>query len=184
VTYTKIAQESLTDAKMAGLTDRAFRLYVNGLVYSNFCLTDGYVPDAVLNLLVPTGSPKTIKAAVAELRAAKLWAWKPPLGHYVMDFAKHQLTKAQLEDRIEQKRKAANQRWYPDAGKGTNAHASAMQTHSESNGDARASAMPVLRTPSSVLRPSKKNVRTKRQNGDSSEIGDALARVRAGIPVG
>jgi hypothetical protein len=190
MTFTKIPQEALTDAKIAGLSHPAFRLHVMALVFSNHELSDGYVPEGVLSMLVPATSMKSIKAAVTELRNARLWAVKPG-GYYILDFTKHQLTKAQLQERRDQKREAALARWYPSSESTPGAHASALQTHSESNGNASASAMPVPRTPFSVPRSSKKNVDTpfsaenasdgREEDERPSRIEDALERVRLGV---
>src|SRR5439155_11418627 len=68
LTYTKLPQETLTDSHLLGLSDRAFRLYVLGLVYSNAHELDGRVPYPALRLL--TTSPKR---AAEELMTAGLW---------------------------------------------------------------------------------------------------------------
>jgi hypothetical protein len=109
VTYTKLPAETLTDSSLLGLSDRAFRLHVLGLVYSNAHELDGRVPDPVLRILV-----RGHKAAVDELVKVGLWARGegPEAGGYVINaFFDHQLSADELRKLRGDKSRAARTRW-------------------------------------------------------------------------
>ncbi len=70
MTDTRLVEGFLTNGKVDGLSDAAFRVYTLGLVWSTAQGTDGRLPDRALRYLHPTG---TSSAATAELVAAHLW---------------------------------------------------------------------------------------------------------------
>ncbi len=85
--------------KLVGLSDRAFRVYINGLCYCARNLTDG---------LVPVGATRSLGATprhVAELVAAGRWE-QHENGWMVHDYLKYNPTREQAEQR-QQRRKAA-----------------------------------------------------------------------------
>ena len=136
MTYTKLPAETLTDSNLLGLTDRAFRLYVLGLVYSNAHELDGRVPYPALRLL--TTSPKR---APEELMTAGLWqrGSGAEVGSWVIvGFFAHQLSADELRKLRGDKSRAARVRWertriaYAEQ-VDSSSNASALQTQSECN---------------------------------------------------
>jgi hypothetical protein len=102
------------DPRLLALSDKAYRLYVSGLIYSNSQLSDGYVPRAVLAMIVPAFR----EAALKELTDAQLWMPKSPAGYSICDFTAHQLVKSELEKRRADKKRAAEARWHPERATG------------------------------------------------------------------
>jgi hypothetical protein len=100
--------------KVAGLSDRAFRLQVSGICYANRHLTDGIVPASVVPRLVgvPPGR------ALVELIDGALWT--PILGsteaysiHDYLDWNRsREQVLAERERRSRAGRKGAEARWH------------------------------------------------------------------------
>lgn len=66
--YVRIDNGAMSHPKILGLSDKAFRLWVWGLCYSQMHLTDGYIPLAAL--------PPRLKAAVPMLMAPYPILWE------------------------------------------------------------------------------------------------------------
>lgn len=77
------------DPRVVGLSDRAFRIDVEALLYSARHRTDGLVPAAVLAKFPP--------AAVRELVAARRWR-RVKAGVLIVDWREHLLSRAEDED--------------------------------------------------------------------------------------
>jgi hypothetical protein len=92
MTYTKLPDEFPEQPEIANLSDPAYRLHVNGLIYANRRLTDGVVPRGVVRTLVP----RFRKAALDELVAARIWIATKD-GYTIPSFTDHQLTREQVE---------------------------------------------------------------------------------------
>lgn len=73
--------------KVAPLSDKAFRAYVEALCYCGGARTNGYIPKNVATRWV---------VSVNELIAAGLWE-RTDVGFHVHDYLKYQRTKAQIE---------------------------------------------------------------------------------------
>lgn len=189
MTYTKIPGEWLTDSRLLPLSDRAWRLYVMALIYSNHHELDGRVPDPALRILIQ--SPR---AAVDELVRAKLWerGIGAESGSWVIrDFFEHQLSADELRKLREARRKAALTRWdrtklaYETKHVDSTSYANA--SHEQSNGDApsRAGEIPVP-LPSPSPSPVPKEVRPSVDGGDHArraglrQIGAATDRAASG----
>jgi hypothetical protein len=80
-----------SNPKVAGLTDAAKVLYVNGLCYCGLHLTDGLLPEGIVHTL----HPKANRHA-EELVAVGLWR-KIGHGYEVDDYLGHQRSRAQVE---------------------------------------------------------------------------------------
>lgn len=85
--------------KVVGLSDAAFRAYVQGLCYCSQYLTDGWLP----------ARPGDRRAA-GELVKAHLWV-PDGEGFQVHDYLDHQQSREQVNARRQQARNAANRRW-------------------------------------------------------------------------
>lgn len=92
--------------KVIGLSDRAFRAHVMGLLYCARHLTDGIVPRAA--------APKT--AAIRELERAGLWTATRGGGWLIHDFLDYNPSKAETLDKRSAKSmagaKGAASRWH------------------------------------------------------------------------
>lgn len=85
--------------KIAGLSDRAFRADIEGICYANRNLTDGFLPQAVVD--------RRWKRATAELVAAR--RWEPAEGGYrIHDALEYSPSRADVEAkrRSERERKS------------------------------------------------------------------------------
>jgi hypothetical protein len=99
--------------KVAGLSDRAFRLHVSGICYSNRHLTDGLVPASVLPRLM--GGPPG--RALEELTDRGMWI--PVLGsaeaYSIHDYLDWNRSREQVlserERRSKAGRRGAEARW-------------------------------------------------------------------------
>lgn len=84
---------------IAGLSDGAYRLYVNALCYSGRNLTDGFIPRAVAPLLYPKATAKR----AAELVEVGRWEVVDG-GWQIHNYLERQRSRAQVES---EKKKAA-----------------------------------------------------------------------------
>jgi hypothetical protein len=91
VVWTKLSDDFPENERITNLSDRAFRLHVAGLCYSNRQLTDGFVPRGQVPKLVSGNSSK----ALQELRTVKLWLPKPA-GYAIVEFHEHQPSRADV----------------------------------------------------------------------------------------
>ena len=88
MTWIKLNDNVPRHPKIAGLSDRAFRGWINGLCYASEFLTDGVLPDVFL---------RTVRPAVQhELIGRGLWVCTGGTTK-VHDYLKHQSSKASVE---------------------------------------------------------------------------------------
>jgi hypothetical protein len=117
--------------KIAGLSDKAFRLYIAGLCYASEYLTDGTIPLAAARRL-DGWSPRT----VAELRAAGLWSEHPDGSLQVQNYLRWQRSRAQVEH--QRALKAERQgRWRQGGGHAADGHSDGnVDPHVDASTDA------------------------------------------------
>jgi hypothetical protein len=94
MTDARLAPSFLTNPTVEGLSSDAFRVYVNGLVWSATHRTDGALPERCLRLLHPDGPQRE---AVADLLAVGLWQLAVD-GYLIRNFLKYQSSAEQLAD--------------------------------------------------------------------------------------
>ncbi len=94
MTWVKIDDLVTEHPKCVGLSCEAWTMWLHGLTYSSRNLTDGVIPDAILNRISPCRRPKK---AAAELVAAGLWE-RIENAHSVHDYAKHQRTRDEVQN--------------------------------------------------------------------------------------
>lgn len=114
MTDARLAPTFLANVKIDGLSDPAFRAYVNSIVLGASQETDGHIARRSLRYLHPEAD---LVACANELVNARLWEPRPDGdGWSIHDFLKYQTPRAQLErarenDRVrkarERERKAA-----------------------------------------------------------------------------
>jgi hypothetical protein len=88
MTWIKLDDTLPNNPKILPLSDKAFRMYIEGLCYSNQYLTDGFLPDAIVRRL---GNP-------IELIEAGLWL-ESDNGIQIHDYIKHQTSKKAVEEK-------------------------------------------------------------------------------------
>jgi hypothetical protein len=93
VTDTRLPEHYLTSARLDGLSDHAFRVFINSLMWSVTHGTDGAVPRRALRWLHPDAT--STPPAVDELVRAGLWA-EAPDGWSIPDFLRHQSSAAEV----------------------------------------------------------------------------------------
>jgi hypothetical protein len=96
MTWIKLDDTLPNNPKILPLSDKAFRLYIEGLCYANQYLTDGFLAQAVVNRL-DSGN------AVQELLVAGLWL-EADLGVQIHDYCEHQTSRKVVEEKREQVR--------------------------------------------------------------------------------
>jgi len=96
MTWIKLDDTFPNNPKILPLSDKAFRLYIEGLCYANQYLTDGFLAQAVINRL-DSGN------AYQELLAAGLWLEQID-GAQIHDYCEHQTTRKVVEEKREQTR--------------------------------------------------------------------------------
>jgi len=89
MTWIKLNDNVPRHPKIAGLSDRAFRWWINGLCYASEFLTDGVLPPVFL-ATVP-------RKAWEELIGADLWYVDDAGRLLIHDYLKHQTSKATIE---------------------------------------------------------------------------------------
>lgn len=89
MTWVKIDDRMPEHPKVAGLSDRAFRVHVEALCYCAGSLTDGFIPESIAK------ARRWIKAS-AELIGARLWE-DVAGGWRIHDYLKHQRSKEAAE---------------------------------------------------------------------------------------
>jgi hypothetical protein len=105
--------DAFTDhPKVAGLSDRAFRLHVSGICYSNRHLTDGLVPASVVPRLVGGSHGK----ALVELIDRGMWRHVLDGAYEIHDYLDWNRSREQVlaerERRSKAGRKGAEARWH------------------------------------------------------------------------
>lgn len=107
--YVILAEDFPDHGKVAGLTDGAFRVFVEALCFCRRNRTDGYLTSAQLRRLA-IGRPRAIR----ELRDSGLIETEPD-GFRIHDWPTYQTTEAELADlsakRSAAGKKAAEARW-------------------------------------------------------------------------
>jgi hypothetical protein len=98
-TYIKLHDGMPENHKVVGLSDAAFRLYIEALCWCGRNRSDGKIPDAALRRL---GSAK----AQREIDTAGLIHAREHGGWEVHDYLEHQRSKAEIEAGLEQRRSA------------------------------------------------------------------------------
>ena len=93
MTWVKLDDGFPNNPKIVGLSDHSFRLYVSALCYSGKYLTDGFIPQAVVDQL---GNPD-------ELLDNGLWE-ETLGGIYVNNYTEYQTPKAEVEKKREANR--------------------------------------------------------------------------------
>ena len=96
MTWIKLDDTLPNNPKMLPLSDKAFRLYIEGLCYANQYLTDGFLAQAVINRL-DNGK------ACQELIDAGLWI-TVEAGAQIHDYCEHQTSRKTVEEKREQVR--------------------------------------------------------------------------------
>ena len=96
MTWIKLDDTLPNNPKILPLSDKAFRLYIEGLCYANQYLTDGYLAQAVINRL-DNGN------ACQELVEAGLWI-EAKAGMQIHDYCEHQTSRKVVEEKREQVR--------------------------------------------------------------------------------
>ena len=96
MTWIKLDDTLPNNPKILPLSDKAFRLYIEGLCYANQYLTDGFLAQAVVNRL-DSGN------AAQELLLAGLWL-EVDLGMQIHDYCEHQTSRKAVEEKREQVR--------------------------------------------------------------------------------
>jgi hypothetical protein len=161
--------------KVIGLSDRAFRAHVMGLLYCARHLTDGVVPRAAV--------PKT--TAVHELERAGLWTATRGGGWLIHDFLDYNPSKADvLADREQWREQRVA------AGKARAAHAQRTAGRFAPAGDQRSTSGPLASSlaastspdpaPTPTPKPKDLKASTTRKR---DEIADALARAENAEPL-
>lgn len=114
MTYVKLDDGFGEHPKIAGLSDGAYRLYVNGLCYCSRRKTDGFISKPMVAALLPGAARSQLNRAVGALEAAGLWIHRQPVpremadqGYDVRDYLKHQRSREQ----IEHEQTTARDRW-------------------------------------------------------------------------
>jgi len=93
VTDTRLPEHFLTSPTLDALSSDAFRVYVNGLMWSVTHGTDGLLPERSLRFLHPDGKRPEL---AAELTTTGLWECDDD-GHHVPDFLRYQTPAEQVE---------------------------------------------------------------------------------------
>jgi hypothetical protein len=94
MTDTRLPEHYLTSPALEGLTDSAFRVFINGLMFSVTHGTDGKLAVRSLRWLHP--DVPALEPAAAELTAAGLWR-RTENGWSIVDFLKWQTPAADVE---------------------------------------------------------------------------------------
>jgi hypothetical protein len=119
MTWVKLDDGFPNNPKIVGLSDHSFRLYVSALCYSGKYLTDGFIPQAVVDQL---GNPD-------ELLDNGLWE-ETLGGVYVNNYTEYQTPKAEVERKREISRNRVTR--YREKNNATsNALGNALVTHPE-----------------------------------------------------
>lgn len=106
MTWIKLETAFPRHPKVVGLSDKAFRTYIEGLCYCADLLTDGYIPTGIFNR----------PAAITQLVDANLWIPAPDgHGYLVHDYLAYNRSRNDVERQrkaqAEGGRKGAERRW-------------------------------------------------------------------------
>jgi hypothetical protein len=115
MTWVKIDDSFPDHPKVIGLSDKAFRVHIEGLCYCGRFLTDGFIPMAVAARFVDDDM-----RILAELSEAGLWREKLERnGFEIHDYLEHQSSKSEVTEKKESTRERAKR--YREAKKKTSA---------------------------------------------------------------
>jgi hypothetical protein len=170
VAWIKLDDGFTTHPKIVGLSDKAFRAYVDSLCYSGRHLTDGFVPVAALSA--------ASKKARPELEAAGLWH-PDDAGIRINDFLEYNRSREVVEEERKRKseggKRGAQARWGDSSADNTShgiSHSSPMaEPKADANGSSMLQSSPV---------PTSPEVRSSRTvfNGSRSELpGDKASEL-------
>ncbi len=98
MTDTRLPEQWLGDMTRDGLSDGAFRVWINALIWSVKYQKDGFVDPLALRYLHPEGRRTDL---VDELVAAGLWQAATDGGWLILDFLDHQTPAAKLREQRE-----------------------------------------------------------------------------------
>jgi hypothetical protein len=102
MTWIKLNDNVCRHPKIAGLTDRGFRVWIQALCYASEFLTDGVLPPVFLD--------KVSTKVRAELFSAGLWFINSRGGVSIHDYLEHQSSKGEVAE--ERARSAKNSKEY------------------------------------------------------------------------
>lgn len=113
--WVKLDDRLHTNARMAALSDAAFRLWTQGLTFAAGNATDGKIPESMLPLVWPTASPSKRNKAARELVAAGRWHQLDD-GWEIHDFLEYNKSADEVENTTTVKSKAGtfgnHKRWH------------------------------------------------------------------------
>ena len=118
MTWIKLDDTFPNNPKILPLSDKAFRLYIEGLCYANQYLTDGFLAQAVINRL-DNGN------AYQQMLEAGLWL-EVDGGAQIHDYCEHQTTRKTVEEKRDQVRNRVTR--YREK---SNAHVTLPETETE-----------------------------------------------------
>lgn len=97
--WIRLSDDYVDDEKMQALSDKAFRLWHEGIAYCRRHKTDGIIPFTVLRNLrsFTSGAEKQLAAPVRE-GVAPLWKLIPATGYMVHNYLKWNLSKEEERD--------------------------------------------------------------------------------------
>lgn len=99
MTWIKLEDKTPRHPKVAGLSDKAFRVWINSLCYASEFLTDGVLPLAFMNTIKPS--------VITELIQAGLWEKDSHGTVCIHDYLGHQTPKSKIEAKRDQARERA-----------------------------------------------------------------------------
>lgn len=106
-TYSKINHAMYEHPKIVGLSDRAFRAYVESILYSGKHLTDGFLDERIV--LRMWGAEAAAELCENDVNNP---SWVRVTGGWqIYGYAERQTSRAQVDAQREQKRSAAHSRW-------------------------------------------------------------------------
>ncbi len=110
--WIKLSVNATENPKCVGLSDAAWTLWIHGLTYAGRNLSDGFIPDGIINRLCNTRHPRK---AADELVKAGLWDTYDG-GWVIHDYLEHQRSANDVEQQSESARKGAGKtnhtRWH------------------------------------------------------------------------
>ncbi len=124
--YAKLKGDAWRNPKLAGLSDAAFRLWINCVSYCADNLTDGFIPEHIVPALLPT--PMPLDMPLAELTAEPGLLVKEGRMYIVAKYLDHNVSREEIEKHSQMQRKKAEKRW---GNKKTAAPAPAVKVHAD-----------------------------------------------------
>ncbi len=107
--YAKLKGDAWRNPKLAGLSDAAFRLWINCVSYCADNLTDGEVPAHIMPALLPTALP--LDVPLAELLAEPGLLLRHGQVYVVAKYLDHNVSRDEIEKHSQMQRKKAEKRW-------------------------------------------------------------------------